>query len=101
MPDQFSDDFYERWHHLLEDIDMSEVPLRFVREITVHMTDESVVTFDIMTMFANKTSVVKIEAAVEQFLEEHNDEVENIHFHINVEELASTVTQKVDKLFGK
>ena len=80
---------------------MSEVPLKFVREITVHMTDESIVTFDIMTMFANKISVVKIEAAIEKFLEEHNDEVENIHFHINVEELASTVTQKVDKLFGK
>ena len=101
MPEQFSDDFYERWHHLLEDIDMSEVPLKFVREITVHLTDESTVTFDIMTMFAQKTPVAKIEAAIEQFLEENNDEVENIHFHINVEELANTVTEKVDKLFGK
>lgn len=101
MPEQFSDDFYDRWHHLLEDIDMSEVPLKFVREITVHLEDESTVTFDILTMLARKTPVAKIEASIEQFLMEHNNEVENIHFHINVEELASTVTKKVDKLFGK
>lgn len=102
MPDSnFSEDFYARWHHLLSDIEMSEVPLQFVREITVHMTDNSTVTFDVMTMMAGKLSVAAIEKSVEEFLEKNNDEVENIHFHINIEAVANTVSKKVDKLLGK
>ena len=102
VPDpKFSDEFYDRWQHLLEDIEMSDVPLEFVREISVNMDDGTVVSFDIATMVAKKIKVTKIEEMIETFLAEHDDEVGNIEFHINIRAVAEEVTDKVSKILDK
>jgi hypothetical protein len=98
---KLSDEFYDRWQHLLEDIEMSDVPLEFVREISVNMSDGSVVTFDISTMIAKNFLASDIERTIEEFLAEHDDEVGNIEFHINIRAVAEEVTDKVSKILDK
>ena len=102
MPDPtFSDEFYDRWQHLLEDIEMSDVPLEFVREISVNLSSGNVVTFDIQTMIGKNYTVSEIEETVETFLAENDEEVGNIEFHINVKAVADEVTDRVSKILDK
>lgn len=102
VPDpKFSNEFYERWEHLLEDIDMSEVPLKFVREINVNLIDGMVVTFDIKKMISDKLSTREIETSVEEYLTENDDMVNNIDFLIDVRAVADEVTGKVSKILDK
>ena len=102
MPDPtFSDEFYDRWQHLLEDIEMSDVPLEFVREISVNLSSGNVVTFDIQTMLGKNYTVSEIEETVETFLAENDEEVGNIEFHINVKAVADEVTDRVSKILDK
>jgi hypothetical protein len=102
VPDPtFSDEFYDRWQHLLEDIEMSDVPLEFVREISVNLSSGNVVTFDIQTMLGKNYTVSEIEETVETFLAENDEEVGNIEFHINVKAVADEVTDRVSKILDK
>jgi hypothetical protein len=97
----FSDEFYNRWHHLLEDIDITDIPLSFVSEITVNMKNDEVVIFDITTMKSQKMLPKQIEIIVETFLQENDEDVGNIEFRINVKKVADTVTKQVSKLLDK
>ena len=48
----FSKEFYERWEHLLSDIDMEEVPLNFVKEIIIRFDhNKENVSFNMSKIF--------------------------------------------------
>lgn len=80
---------------------MTDIPLNFVSEISVNMKNGEVVTFDIVTMRAKKLSAREIEDTVETFLNENDEDVNNIDFHINIKHVAETVTEKVSKILDK
>ena len=101
MTEGLSEEFYDRWEHLLADIEMNEVPLKFVREIAVNMIEGDVVLFDVASMLAKKLSCSDIEDAVEQFLLENDDAVEKIDFHIDIKAVATEVTHRTSKILGK
>lgn len=97
---KFSEEFYDRWQHLLEDIEMTDVPLRFVKHISVNLSDSSIVRFEVSNMLQDKLTVDEIEFAIEEFLAENDEHVANIDFHINIGEVAEEVTKKVKRLLG-
>lgn len=99
--DKFSDEFYDRWQHLLEDIEMNDIPLQFVREIAVNMKDGEVISFNISKMIRDRLKTRDIEQAIEEFLEHHDDEIGNVNFHINVQAVAEEVTDRVSKILDK
>ena len=80
---------------------MSDIPLQFVREITVNLKDGEVITFNTTQMIRDLLDVETIESAIEEFLEDHDEEIENVNFHINLEAVADEVTFKVSKILDK
>lgn len=101
MTEGFSDEFYDRWQHLLEDIDMNDIPLEFVREISVNTGDGGIISFDVKALIAKGMKVKEIEKIIEEFLSDNDEEVQNIEFHINVKAVADEVTYKVSKILDK
>ena len=101
MSEGFSDEFYDRWQHLLEGIEMSDIPMEFVREITVNTTDGNHISFDIRALIGEGLRVEEIENAIERFLLENDEEVKNIEFHINIRAVADEVTGKVSKILDR
>lgn len=80
---------------------MTEIPLNFVSEISVNLKNNEVVAFDIAAMRNKRLSSREIERTIEAFLEETGDDVGNIEFHINIKQVADTVTKKVTKLLDQ
>lgn len=97
----FSDEFYDRWQHLLEDIEMSEIPMNFVRDITVNTTDGQLINFDVSALLDKGLKVEEIEAIIEGFLLDNDEDVLNIEFHINIKAVADEVTTKVSKILDR
>lgn len=96
--DNFSSEFYERWQHLLSDIDIDQVPLRFVDKIIVKLENSETVDFDITGLLKKKTPVKQIEKKIQMFLDKHSEQVDGVDFHLNVRAVADTVTKKVSKI---
>lgn len=80
---------------------MNEVPLEFVREISVNIEGGGAVTFNIVAMREESLSVKDIESIIEEFLHQNDDEVENIEFHINIRAVADEVTGRVSKILDQ
>ena len=100
MPnDNFSSDFYERWQHLLSDIEMDEVPLRFVKQVIVNLENAEPVVFDLIEL-QKKITVSEIEKRLQKFLDKNSEKVEGVDFLLNVHAVADTVTKKVSKILG-
>ena len=98
MPNTFSDEFFERWEHLISDIEISEVPIRFIREVNIQFNNEKTTKFDIIQLMNRGYAVEKIEETIEDFLDAHDDEIECVDFHINLPALAEEVENKTSKL---
>lgn len=100
MSDNFSKEFYERWSHLLSDIDMDTVPLRFVEKITIKLENDEVVVFHIAELLEKQVPVKKIEKQLQKFLDKNVETHDGVDFHLNVKAVAETVTKKVSKILG-
>jgi hypothetical protein len=95
--DKFSDEFYERWDHLISDVEITDVPMRFIKEVNVLFNDGNTVVFDVNEMLlTDKPSL--IEECIEIFLDEQADDIMTVDFHINVSALASEVETKTNRL---
>jgi hypothetical protein len=98
----FSKEFYERWEHLLSNIDMEEVPLNFVKEIIMKFdNNKENVSFNIKKMRQDRVPVKEIEKSLKTFLNCNDEDVIRVDFQLDVEEVASIVSKKVTKILGK
>ena len=94
----FSDDFYNRWEHLISTVEISEIPLRLIREVSVTFNNGDITIFDVAHMLQSGHDVEVIEDTLEDFLEEHDDEVDRVDFFMNLLALAEEVDAKTSKL---
>lgn len=99
MTDNFSKEFYEKWEHLISDIDIEEVPIFFVREVVVNFQDKEPVKFNIKSLIEKKIPIFQIESQIQNFLDKTED-VYSVDFQLDIEAVAKTVTKKVSKLLG-
>jgi hypothetical protein len=96
----FSEDFYDRWEHLISTVEISEVPMRFIREVSIAFDNDEITVFDIQHMINHGYDVKLIEETVEDFLSEHDDIISQVDFHINIPALAEEVDAKTNRLLG-
>jgi hypothetical protein len=101
VSDNFSKDFYERWEHLLSDIDMEEVPLGFVKEIILRFQDKDGISFNIKELRDQAIPVKEIEKSLQEFLSFNDEDVVSVDFQLDIEAVATTVSKKVTKILGK
>lgn len=100
MPDntKFSDEFYERWEHLISTVEISEVPMRFIREVSVKLDTGETHNFDIGLMLQKGYEAEHLEEIVQDYLDAHSDLIDVVDFHINLSALAEEVEPKTLKI---
>lgn len=102
MPEpSFSDDFLNKWEHLINDIEITDVPLRFISEVVVFFHNGDQMEFDIKEMLQSPFPVAHIEEEIETFLSENDRYIDNVDFHINIPAVATEIETKTNKLLDK
>ena len=74
--------------------------MRFIREVSIEFDNNETTIFDIQHMLDHGYDVRLIEETVENFLEEHDDIISQVDFHINIPALAEEVDAKTNRLLG-
>ena len=100
MPNKtkFSDEFYERWEHLISTVEISEVPMRFIREVCVKLETGETHSFDIGLMLERGYDAEQLEEIVQEYLDTHDNLIDVVDFHINLSAIAEEVEPKTQKL---
>jgi hypothetical protein len=97
----FSSEFYERWEHLLSTVDISDVPMRFIREVEVTFISGDQTLFDVTAMLVAGNKPQLIEQKVEDYLSENDERIDHVNFHINISAVATEIEKKTNKLLDK
>ena len=97
----FSDEFYDRWEHLLSTVEIVDVPMRFIKEVEVTFKSGDTTCFDITAMISNGNKPQLIENKIEEYLQNNDPDIKQVDFHINIPAVATEIERKTNKLLDK
>ena len=95
---KFSDEFYEQWEHLISTVEISEVPMRFIKEVCVKLDTGETHSFDIGLMLNRGYDPETLEEIVQEYLDAHDDLIDVVDFHLNLPAIAEEVESKTNEL---
>ena len=96
-----SPNFLDKWEHILEDVEKSKIPIQFLKKIVIKLKGKRQHTINIATLMRQGIDPETIEELVNKKLYELDDEINNLEFILNVENIADTVQPFTDKLLSK
>jgi hypothetical protein len=94
----FSVEFFDRWEHLISDMEISDVPIRFIKSINANLKNGAIHSFEIDAMIKKGIDYPEIETLVENYLGMHDEDIECVDFHLNINAIADEVETKTNKL---
>jgi hypothetical protein len=95
-----SPDFFNKWEHILEDIEKSKIPIQFLKKLIIKLEGKKQHTINIQVLLKQGLEPEEIEDVVNRKLNELDDKIVNIEFILNVENIAETVQPETDKLLN-
>jgi Na+-transporting NADH:ubiquinone oxidoreductase subunit NqrF len=94
------DDLYSRWESIIAESDIREIPINFIKEINIKLIDDSNVNFNVKDLLSSGLTLKEVELKVYDFVEDFDEEIDTLDFHINIEALAHAVDKKTKGLLG-
>lgn len=95
-----SPNFFDKWEHILEDIEKSKIPIQFLKKIVIKLRGKRQHTININSLIKQGLDPNHIEELVNKKLYELDDDIVNLEFILNIETIADTVQPETDKLLS-
>lgn len=94
----FSDEFLEKWEHIIEEVTKTEVPLDCIKKVVIRMYGKKQRTVNLATLRKQGLDIEEIEMVLTRTLTEIGDEVRDIDFVVDAALVANIVQPATDKL---
>ena len=93
---QFSDEFLERWEHIIDDVDITDVPLECIKKVVVklHGKRQRTINLDLL----RRQGLEEIETVLTRTLTDLGEQVRDVDFILDVGAIATIVQPETDKL---
>jgi Asp-tRNA(Asn)/Glu-tRNA(Gln) amidotransferase B subunit len=93
-----TEDFRERWEQIVEQVDKDHIPIDCVKKIVFRTHDRKQKTFNLRRLRMQGIDSEGIERAVEQFIQDNEDDIMSMEFILDVEAVAEQIQPETDKL---
>lgn len=94
----FSDDFVSRWEHIINEVSMTEVPLRCLKKIVIKLHNRRQRTVNLALLRRQGLDSDEMEAVVTRILSELGDSVVDMDFVVDIGVVAEIVQPETDKI---
>jgi hypothetical protein len=94
----FSDEFLDRWEHIINEVSMTEVPLECIKKVVIKIDGRKQKTINLQTLRRQGLDTDQIEIALNRTLTELGDSVRDVDFVVDVSAVANMVQPETDKL---
>jgi hypothetical protein len=98
---QFSDEFLDKWEHIINEVHKTEVPLECIKKVIIKLDGRRQKTINLHTLRRQGLDLEEIEVMLNRTLYELGDTVVDLDFVVDVTAVASLVQPETDKLLGK
>jgi hypothetical protein len=96
----FSDEFFQQWEHIIDEVNKTEVPLECIKKVVIRLHGKKQRTINLATLKKQGLDMDELEIVLSRTLTELGDEVRDIDFVVDVTEVAKLVQPETDKLLN-
>ena len=86
------------WHHIVNEVEKTEVPLECITKIVLKLTGNRQKTINVANLLKQGLSIDDAENLVQRMMDDYEDQIRKIDFSINVDKVAEIVQPETDKL---
>ena len=97
---QFSNDFLERWEHIIADVNKTDVPLECIKKIVLKLDGKKQKTINLGTLKKQGLDWEEIEHFVTRTLSDYDETIHSVDFIVDVTAVAEIVQPETDKLLN-
>lgn len=95
---QFSEEFLQKWEHIINDVDITEVPLECLKKIVIKLNNRRQKTINIQLLRRRGLDVEQIEMTMAESFMQHEDDIRDVDFVVDVEAVANLVQPRTDHI---
>jgi ferritin-like metal-binding protein YciE len=96
-----SPDFFDKWEHILEDVEKSRIPIQFIKKLVLKLEGKKQQTINIQKFLSQGLDPDQVEEAIGRKLDEMDHQIVSIEFVLNIQTIAEVVQPETDKLLQK
>jgi len=98
---QLNDDFLTQWEHIIADVNKTDVPLECIKKVVVKLKPGRQKTINVHALLRQGLELGEIETMLTRFFHEHEHEIRDVDFVVDISSVAALVQPETDKLLGK
>ena len=98
LPSKINLNSKDKWKSILEDVEKKEIPVKVMERLTVNLVDGSTFTINIRELLASGDDPDLVHAALQKKLDELDEYIQDIDFHINIDAVVNTIQPVTDKI---
>jgi len=95
---QLSDEFIERWEHIIDDVDITQVPLECIKKVVIKLHGKRQRTINVALLQRQGLDLDEIETVMTRTLTDLGDSVRDVDFILDVGTIATLVQPETDKM---
>ena len=98
---QHSDDFLDQWEHIINDVSKTDVPLECIKKVVIKLKAGRQKTINVHGLLKQGLQLEEIETMLTRFFHEHDHEIRDVDFIVDISSVVALVQPETDKLLGK
>jgi len=98
---QHSDDFLDQWEHIISSVNKTDVPLECIKKVVIKLHKSRQKTINVHSLLNQGLELGEIEIMLTRFFQEHDQEIRDVDFVVDISSVASLIQPETDKLLGK
>ena len=95
---QLSDAFLAKWEHIIQDVDITDLPLECIKKVTIKLRGNRRRTINIALLKKQGLEIEQIEDVLNKTLVVYEGEVLDLDWTIDVKAVAELVQPETDRL---
>jgi len=98
---QLNLDFLDQWENILADVVKTDVPLECIKKVVIKLAGGRQKTINVHTLLKQGMQLSEVESMLTRFFGEHDHEIRDVDFVVDITSVANIVQPETDKLLGK
>ena len=96
-----NDEFLTHWERIVSEVNKTEVPLECIKKVVVKRRGGRQKTINVHTLIKQGMDITEVESMLTRYFNEHDHEIQDVDFVVDVTSVANLVQPETDKLLGK
>lgn len=98
---QHNDEFLSHWERIVAEVNKTDVPLECIKKVVVKLSGGRQKTINVHSLLRQGLRLEEVETMLTRYFHEHDSQIKDVDFVVDVTAVAELVQPETDKILGK